>query len=48
MSFDPADGPHRRPRHSTVRERHPTLVLFALKVIAAAGLIYLVAHRFLH
>jgi hypothetical protein len=48
MSVDPPYGPHRRPRHATFRERHPTLVLFALEVLAAAGLIYLMAHRFLH
>ena len=30
------------------RERHPTLLLTVLALIAAAGLIYLIAHRFLH
>ena len=48
MSVDPPSGPHGRRRRATFRERHPTLLLFALQVIAAAGLIYLMAHRFLH
>jgi len=36
------------PRRSHFRERHPTLVFSILKLAAVAGLIYLVAHRFLH
>ncbi len=48
MSADPRHGPHRRRRRATFRERHPTLILFALQVIAGAGLLYLLAHRFLH
>jgi hypothetical protein len=48
MSVDPPYGPRRRRRRATFRERHPTLLLFALQVIAAVGLIYLIAHRFLH
>ena len=45
-SLDPSYSPqHRRRRF---RERHPTLILGVLKLIAAAGLIYLIAHRLMH
>jgi hypothetical protein len=44
MSVDPAH----RPRRSRFRERHPTLLLGILQLIATAALIYLIAHRFLH
>jgi hypothetical protein len=46
MPADPSYPPqHRRSRF---RERHPTLILSVLELIAGAGLIYLIAHRFLH
>jgi hypothetical protein len=35
-------------RRLSWRERHPTLLLTVLALIAAAGLIFLIAHRFLH
>jgi hypothetical protein len=44
MSGDPVFPP----RPTRFRERHPTLLLVVLEWIAAAGLIYLIVHRFVH